>query len=85
MPKFKCVHAYQIPHYAEFTVEADSREQANAIVQEALAAGKFNDVAGLPYYDGVSNQQVWVDEEQKGIENSGFLTMEQLFKVADSY
>ena len=48
MPKFLCSYAYDVPHYADFTVEAKDISEAEQIVQTVLQNGYFYQVQGQP-------------------------------------
>lgn len=44
MPKYLCSYAYDVPHYADFTIEAADRKEAEKKIQAALKAGRFQNV-----------------------------------------
>ena len=62
MPKFACSYAYDVPHYADFVVEAPSREAAKAVIDQALADGRFSPVSGTAWYENQCNDRVFVHE-----------------------
>ncbi len=52
-------YAYDVPHYAQFTIQAGSEDEARAIAQAALDNGKFDDVVGEPSQDGIDGHGVF--------------------------
>jgi hypothetical protein len=47
MPKYKMSYAYDVPHYADFVLEAATEEEAEALANKRLEAGGFNNVIGV--------------------------------------
>ena len=48
MPRFRCSYAYEVSCFRDFTVEAPDEAAAQKIMDEALAAGKFDGVTAEP-------------------------------------
>lgn len=46
--KYIVSYAYDVPHYADFRVNARSRKEALRKAKQALRAGRFGDVVGQP-------------------------------------
>jgi len=44
--KYVVSYAYDVPHYADFTVEARNEKDALRKAKKALRAGKFTDILG---------------------------------------
>lgn len=59
--KFVISYAYDLPHYADFTIEARNEEEALELAKKALREGRFKEVAGQPN-DTVENERVFVCE-----------------------
>jgi hypothetical protein len=81
--KYFMSYAYDIPFYADFVVEAESEEAAEAIAEQALKDGKFSNVSGTPFYDNLDNERVFssgvATEDQAVREDS----LEELLAEAD--
>ncbi len=60
MPQFNCSYAYDIPHYVDFTVEAETEAEAEAIMKARLEQGCFCQVAGEACYDNMTAERVFV-------------------------
>lgn len=58
-------YAYDVPHYADFTIQADSKEEAIAIAQAALDNGKFDNVVGEPCFDNLDGHRVFCERESE--------------------
>ena len=63
MPKFVCSYAYDVPCFADFTVEAESEAQALRLCKAAFAADKFNDVQCEANWGNDHNHRVFVQGE----------------------
>ena len=63
MPKFVCSYAYDIPHFADFVVEAQSEADAENMNSQALRDKRFHDVPGVADYDSVGDERVFVSRE----------------------
>lgn len=72
-------YAYDVPHYADFVVEAETEEQAEAIAKAALEAGRFSAVSGDACYDNLCNERVFTSGPATDSTNS---TMEALIDKA---
>lgn len=93
MPKFKCTFTYDVPHYAEFVIEAKDAKEAEFKIKRAFQKGKFNDVEAEPDYDCTTGSKVYLVEAAPRPEGQtddgpawleGHLpTMEELFKMND--
>jgi hypothetical protein len=64
MPKFSLSYAYDVPHYADFIVEAPTKEEALRIATEALNAGKFSHVTGTECIENMNGDRVFLQEEE---------------------
>jgi hypothetical protein len=61
MPKFLCSYAYDVSCYADFTVEAPDEAAAQALIDQALADRKFDNVDADPCWNaGTNNHRVFV-------------------------
>lgn len=66
MPIFKCSYAYDVPCYADFTFEADTKEQAQLKLEEMLTRGCFENVTADPYWENApENERVFISGESK--------------------
>jgi hypothetical protein len=63
MPKFTCSYAYDIPHYLDFTVEAESEDEAQKKCEEALVNDSFDKVIDQAEacYSNHADDRVFVD------------------------
>lgn len=62
--KFTISYAYDLPHYADFTIEARNEEEALQLAEKALREGRFKTVAGQPN-DTVENERVFICETSR--------------------
>ena len=57
---FNCSYAYDVPHYAEFSVRASSERQAEAMIKKALKEKRFKNVEGAEAFANVCHERVFV-------------------------
>lgn len=81
MPTFCCTYAYDVPHYADFVVEAPNAKAALRQCQRSLRAGRFADVIGEEYGD-TSNERVFVLGQDRGSKQSQYRSALPLDEVA---
>lgn len=61
MPKFVCSYVYDIACYADFVVEAKTRQAALRQIRRALREGRFANVSADPCWEnGPANERVFV-------------------------
>jgi len=60
LKKFVMSYAYDIPHYADFIIEAKDADDAMARATAALALGKFDTVEGDVCYDNIWAKRVFL-------------------------
>lgn len=82
MPKkfYKCSYAYDVPHYADFIVEAESEHEAETIIEKALADDKFAGVSGDSKDSMDDNHRVFVSGELEEGEQTFDPTLEEITK-----
>lgn len=85
MPKFNCSYAYNQPSYKDFTVEADTKEQAEAIIKNALKEGRFENVFCDPFFENEGeNKRVFVSGPcREDNDDAAGQTMEELIKQSE--
>lgn len=83
MPKFQMSYAYDVPHYVDFVVEADTPEDAQRIAQEALDAGRFNAVDCKPFWDNACEHRVFDNNGGEPITNEDAEDYETLEEIAE--
>jgi len=81
MPKYLMSYAYDVAWYADFTVEAGSRKEAEAMAKEALNDGRFSNVVGCEFLENNTNHRVFCCGKARG-DDSGE-TMEELILRSD--
>lgn len=59
MAKFPMTFGYDVPHYCDFLIEAETEEQALTLAEEALKQGRFSGVSGKPCYDNIDGERVF--------------------------
>ena len=59
MPVYNLSYAYDVPHYADFTIEAKNAKEALAIAKRALEQGKFSSVTGSPCIENQHSDRVF--------------------------
>jgi hypothetical protein len=68
--KFVISYAYDVPHYADFLVDAKDKKDALKKAKEAFFSGKFNGIRGEPD-ETTRNDRVFVhraaDDYDKGV------------------
>jgi len=57
--RFAISYAYDVPHYADFIIEANSEAEALRIARAALKAGRFANVCGDPCFDNMNSERVF--------------------------
>lgn len=57
--RFSMSYAYDIPHYADFTVLATDKAHAERIAKRALRAGCFAKVGGEPCHDNAKGDRIF--------------------------
>ncbi len=76
-------YAYDIPHYADFTIDAPTEDAALAFAVAALDAGKLRDILGDPDHESDTDHRVFVQSETDP-EDDSIPTMEALIENSKS-
>lgn len=63
MAKFTASFSIDVPHYFDFVMEADSAEDAQRKLEQAVTAGRFASVVCRPQHDLATNPRAFVCEE----------------------
>ncbi len=82
MTKFVCSFAYDVPHYVDFIVEAESEEAALIIAQDALDADRFAQVRGRPCYENEAEFRVFTDGPANGDDHDHIPMLDDLDDIA---
>jgi hypothetical protein len=83
MKKFLCSYAYDCPYYADFTVQANTEQEAEVMVKAALKKKKFERVEGV--HDGsFASERVFVAEEIKPDNGGYYPTLVELLEDAEN-
>lgn len=81
MKRFRCSYAYDISCYRDFIVEAPDEAAAQKIMDDALAAGKFEGVTATPNPESYAgNDRCFVSgpDDDDGLADPTEPTLEQV-------
>lgn len=81
MPKYLMTYAYDVPHYADFIVEARTRGQALDKAEKQMRAGKFRGVEGTAYSGQADNHRIVLRDESPREGSGDDPTMEELIGI----
>lgn len=82
--KFKCSFAYDVPHYLDFTVEANSERAAKRKINAALRDGAFSGMEDKAEanYENQCHERVFVSGPATHLSTD--LTLEQITATTES-
>ena len=70
--KYVISYSYNLPHYADFVVEARNQKEALRKAKQSLREGRFKEMGGQPN-DTVEDERVFVlkpaDEDDESLEH----------------
>jgi hypothetical protein len=66
MKKYTCAYAYDVPHYFEFDVEAESEAEAQRKIDDAFERGIFDHAIATMELEATDNYRcvVWGESEE---------------------